>query len=657
MQALETSDERSVQTEFIKLSTTLLLLTQVVPGEGSNVGMWSRERLLERLAQYYHKPGAPTQYSANVMSLYAGVLAGLGHAQFSEHLPFILNHMFCVLGDGPTGPAALTKQTMALHVTKIWSAQIIPELLDDEAQLTAMRLITEDYLRSPQKKTTQSIRIATIVLSGLLQTRGIDLSLEDLNIFQAIPLTAFDPDCLGAGPAEVLLQSLIAATPIQLSKIRASLIDQLQNFVADIGTPSEATENISLAIRRLVGPLSVLLRMGRDLPAYTDAQSLTQVMSLSLRLLRCSAQYGISIAGNIVPSAWDLISSLMSSGPLFVQMHLPQLLLLWKNCIPKAGKEGDASKSRSPADWLFLLRVRSSALQAVHQFLTYNAALASEDVSRRLVGILGHGLAFATSFTTVYLAIAKSDNEDVIAAVDAAEPYRNAFATFRYRLLASYNLLAASTAAEPLRLNIASSCTVILCQPDRIVLGRVEAIQDGIAHSSVGWPSHDWLHGQTSLYLTRSTQDPLQVAETDGRGHHDEVDFHWHGRQRTSLWRSYARAGAESTEAAMVPAAQPVFGGSLHCTTLVDAGVSCLAALWQLLPRTARKDIIGQMASYWRFVSQTERHIGRRDALFVNILVSLRGCLTNSRLAHIAAADFFGGPETTREILSVMTVR
>lgn len=103
-----------------------------------------------------------------------------------------------------------------------------------------------------------------------------------------------------------------------------------------------------------------------------------------------------------VEVSWILIASLMSLGPNFVRPHLPQLLVLWRNALPKPTTKDSANNAgRTLSEWMFLLQVRESALGAIHYFLQHNTTLVNLDVGRRIASVLGNSLSFANNFITL----------------------------------------------------------------------------------------------------------------------------------------------------------------------------------------------------------------------------------------------------------------
>ena len=88
-----------------------------------------------------------------------------------------------------------------------------------------------------------------------------------------------------------------------------------------------------------------------------------------------------------------LVAALMRLGPNFVRLHLPQLLILWKNALPKpTSKDASTAQVRTETEWAFLLHIRECTLSALLAFFKYNGSkLVTPDVGRRIAVMLNNG--------------------------------------------------------------------------------------------------------------------------------------------------------------------------------------------------------------------------------------------------------------------------
>ena len=83
----------------------------------------------------------------------------------------------------------------------------------------------------------------------------------------------------------------------------------------------------------------------------------------------------------------------MPLGPSFVKIHLSQLMMLWRNALPKhTGKESFAQ--RGTLEISFLAHVRECALSSLLVFLEFNKKLITADGAKRIAAMLQNTVAF-----------------------------------------------------------------------------------------------------------------------------------------------------------------------------------------------------------------------------------------------------------------------
>ncbi len=146
--------------------------------------------------------------------------------------------------------------------------------------------------------------------------------------------------------------------------------------------------------------LSALVSIIPERPLYVSYDVSAKVLDMAIQLLKHSAEHDVKIAGIEVEVAWTLIASLMSLGPNFVRAHLQQLLVLWRNALPKpTSKDAVDNTTRPLEEWMFLFHLRESALGAILSFLKHNSTtLVTLDVGRRIAMVLSNALLFANNF-------------------------------------------------------------------------------------------------------------------------------------------------------------------------------------------------------------------------------------------------------------------
>ncbi|KAH8160911.1 hypothetical protein CIB48_g7338 [Xylaria polymorpha] len=128
-------------------------------------------------------------------------------------------------------------------------------------------------------------------------------------------------------------------------------------------------------------------------PLYGSLDINNRVYSMATNLLKSSGQSELRVSSTQVQVAWILLGGLMSLGPNFVKIHLSQLLVLWKNALPKPLAK-DNFAHRSMLEVSFLTHVKECALSCILSFLQFNSRLLTVDVSKRIATMLQGTMAF-----------------------------------------------------------------------------------------------------------------------------------------------------------------------------------------------------------------------------------------------------------------------
>ncbi|KAH6636413.1 armadillo-type protein [Chaetomium tenue] len=189
------------------------------------------------------------------------------------------------------------------------------------------------------------------------------------------------------GAAKALLNDVVKNYPQALKEkpepAKQTLVVSLSALASLINSLGSAANSFSEGCRD--GLLQVLQH-----PSYTVQ---VRVLTMSTNLLKSSGSSELRVASTQIQVAWTLIGGLMSLGPNFVKIHLSQLLLLWKNALPKVLSK-DSSIHRNYLNASFLTHVRECALGSILAFLEFNSRLLTVDVSKRIATMLQSTAAF-----------------------------------------------------------------------------------------------------------------------------------------------------------------------------------------------------------------------------------------------------------------------
>ena len=275
----------------------------------------------------------------------------------------------------------------------------------------------------------------------------------------------------------------------------------LQRDITSIITPAAPSDINSRALGHAYG-LAALVSVIPERPLYVSYDVSAKVLDMAIQLLKRAGEHDLNVAGVEVEVAWTSIASLMALGPNFVRPHLPQLLVLWRNALPKpTSKDSANSAGRSVAEWMFLLRVRESALGAILCFLQHNSStLVTLDVGRRIASLLSNALVFANNFVSQNVDD-PTETQTPTPVVNKGLSLRASEALLRRRVYQCFTALGFSSITESTQATLLQSAVSLFASPDGYAGSSVQA---AIASSSgtftTVWQSVDgYAYGVTSI--------------------------------------------------------------------------------------------------------------------------------------------------------------
>lgn len=273
--------------------------------------------------------------------------------------------------------------------------------------------------------------------------------------------------------------------------------------------------------------LSALIAVVPERPLYVSYDLSANVLDLAISVLKRASEHDVKIATVEIQVAWTLIGSLMTLGPSFVKLHLPQLLVLWRNGLPKPTSKDSSSGARTEAEWRFLLDVREATLSSILSFLQHNLGqLVNLDVARRLVALLSNTLTFTNHFTSLYADVLKE--QTVPLSVSSASSQQSTSlqrltlsdreAMLRRRIFQCFTLIGSSSATESLHSTLLVSTVAVFADPDNYAGSAAQAAIAASAGNFTGvWASSDgYAFGVTSLVAGEEL--PGDGGEAGGSG-------------------------------------------------------------------------------------------------------------------------------------------
>lgn len=294
-------------------------------------------------------------------------------------------------------------------------------------------------------------------------------------------------------------------------------MEALQRDIASLSSPAAPSDIDKRTLGHVYG-VAALVAVIPQRPFYISYDVCAKTLDMAIQLLKRSGDHDLKIASIEVEVAWTCITSIVSLGPNFVRPHLPQLLVLWRNALPKpTSKDTMSGTGRTIRDWMFMLHVRECALGAILSFLRQNSpALVTLDVDRRISSLLSNALAFSQAFM--------NQKFDELQEVASVASYRGLDALtlealMRRRIYECYSVLGFATLTESSQLSLLQSAAIQFSSPDAFAGSSVQA---AIAASSGNftsvWQSIDnYAYGVTSIKPELSKFENNSDINTGGK--------------------------------------------------------------------------------------------------------------------------------------------
>ena len=355
------------------------------------------EEFLQTLTSHYTKSSTTNRARAAIAVCYKYSLLRLPEKVIEERYGIIATHLFHDLLNHPTISSNRYRLLLSRRMVRTVLDETVGfKILSESAQLNATHWLLNNIFkifpqaipdrREPPK---QVIITALSSLSNLLSFLGpavgglAETCREAL--FQVLQHSSYTVQV----HVSHCLRALVIACPPQLIICATSCMGCLTKSISQLN-------DSRLYQRRSVGYAIVLASVigtSRSQPLYGSVEIFSQVLNTATDLLKASSGTELRVSATQVQVAWTLIGGLMPLGPNFVKIHLSQLLLLWRNALPRPLTQ----EKRGTLEVSFLAHVRECALGALLVFLEYNGSLITTDGARRIATMLQNTISFNES--------------------------------------------------------------------------------------------------------------------------------------------------------------------------------------------------------------------------------------------------------------------
>ncbi|KAK2459742.1 hypothetical protein APHAL10511_008243 [Amanita phalloides] len=705
--------------------------------------LWTPEEMLRHLSVQFNKPNATKKTRIGLCEYYVAALEKLGpewvdanYAQLLAHfMTEIVSHYSTPSGSGGvasgsgsgggsgafTGAAKRYERLLACKLVSIVLRDVVGvRMLSEQGQIQAIKELSGSYLRRWPAMLGSGTNVpGTAILCVVLkEVAGLVGQLGNLpgTVQEALadPLLTLltHPSHSVRISAAWALRCFCASTPLRLPKTLLTIIELLQrdlNLLISSSSTSHSFQASSPPIRALghAHALAALVSLIPSRPLYVSYDISAKVLDIAVQLLKRAGEHTLEVAWIEVEVAWTMISALLCLGPGFVRPQLAQLLVLWRNALPKptgrdlAGGSGlgiaSASGSstslsgslsasptgRSPAEWAFLLHVRESALSAVLCFLRYNVpALVTLDVARRVSSVLSNALQFANNFHGLNiedpLELASStgsssgSSSGTGSGAGAGGPsasselgypgsrsltLRSREALLRKRVFQCFSALGVSRIADPAQSALLHSTVALFGSMEGYAGSQLQA---AIA-SNTGAFSNLWSSADGYAYgvaVGSKPGDVIEVSNGDESGDEGEDILNRDGMEVSinALLRKPILGACEYDPIVLCQQQSRGLDGKLYrlveppppTTAVVDAAIELFAQLLPLQDLTIAMRTLNTLLEAIRS-PKLEKNAGRKAAVTVNatlaIVLVLRNAMSVIHAKH--ARDVLGNTQVT----------
>jgi hypothetical protein len=595
----------------------------------SQVLAFTLTAMLKQISSQYTKSSTSNKARAGLAICYGKVLKGLKptiveiqYTKIADHLMLdVLSHQYIY---NNRYRLLITRRFIQVILEDIVGKQILGEA----GQIDAAKVLINDVLKNyPQviKERAEPTKYALVVALGALSSL-IEILGSAANVFadacrDGLLQVIQHPSYTVQIHTSRCLRTFTIACPQQLLPCLTICMNSVNRELNQLTTGRNSP-------RRCVGyanGLSAMISTCPLQPLYGSVDVNSRVLSLATGLLKSSGKSELRTSSTQIQVAWILIGGLMSLGPNFVKIHLSQLLLLWKNALPKPLAKDNTSQ-RSFLESSFLTHVRECALGSILAFLQFNSRLLTTDVSKRIAAMLQNTSAFLKSLPS------KKTTEDMSQRLQPALQLLDLETMVQRRVLQCYTMLvnlSPSGGSETLlQSNLLTLAVSFFADPDNYTPSSLSA---SIANSAGTFESI-WDVGDNSGCGMTGLVRGFKVKQLPGETPND-TEHDWrveHGPEATigGVLLSPICSSLEHDSLALY-----VDGvGSDESlpdppsTEVVNIGIKLFAIAFPLTPPKIQESILEQIATFLS-AGSLQRDPGRKAAMNVNVATAFLSTL------------------------------
>ncbi|KAF9435968.1 hypothetical protein BGZ76_005110, partial [Entomortierella beljakovae] len=595
--------------------------------------------ILIHLSTAYNKPNTSREVRAGISETYAAIFIMLGPSIVERHYGIILKHLLTELTSNPRNTGSRFEiLSVREHVEYLLRGVIGERLLSESGQIASIRELVGSWLKMWPAVMPNDIEPSEYSLisalnetsSLLLDLGGAASSIQDI-LMSALTNLVSHPSRAVQIATAWCLRCLCISLPTNLAKLIQTLSAKLSTDLTTLSNNPNNFQDVSTRAYGLSYSIGGLITVISIHPLYVSFEMSARIFSMAAQLIKNSANKEVRVAAAQIQIAWILIGALMCLGPNFVKMHLPQLLLLWKNALPKFTSKDANITTRTELDWAFMMHARECALGSVASFLLHSSdKVASVDVSKRIAALLSNTLAFAAIVPTFppqpvnaankapqheLLNIKLADRDDALRRrvfeCFVAMRHTSAYEMYQPMLIKA----ALDVFSDPDRTSgtavtnavSAATFTTVWAVDDGYgygVTGKIQGLRCNVAARASG-RQEEILDGKDYDSATRATETLLKKPIL-GAPEHDPM----------TIYTTYALPKSVSNYS--LPKPRPV------ATSIIDTAIELFAILMPLQSSVLQGSLMEELSRMLKS-SVLDKNPGRKMAIQVNTVVAILG--------------------------------
>ncbi|KAJ4304287.1 hypothetical protein N0V88_001900 [Collariella sp. IMI 366227] len=598
------------------------------PTKKSQVLTLSLVDMLKTLSTQYVRMSTSNRSRAAIGVCYGNMFRKLGertvegkYTQIVEHLAIellgnnnVTNNRYRLL---------ITRRMVEITIQNIIGTKILGESGQKSAATALINEILKNYpqaLKERPEPTKQTLVVSLGALASLIGSLGSASNTFAESCRDGLLQVLQHPSYTVQVYASSCLKTFVLACPQQLLPCLSVCMNSLGRELGLLGTGRSSP-------RRCIGfahGLAAGLSASPQRPLYGSVDINSRVLTMATNLLKSSGSSELRVASTQIQVAWTLIGGLMSLGPNFVKIHLSQLLLLWKNALPKVLSK-DTSIHRNYLNASFLTHLRECALGSILAFLEYNSRLLTVDVSKRIATMLQSTTAFLKTLPS------KKTADDISERLTPSLQLQDLEIMVQRRVLQCYtklvNISPAGGTEALLQSNLLTLAISLFADPDNYTPSSLSA---SIANTAGTFESV-WDIGDNSGFGVTGLVRGFKVRPLPGQ-HESSTDPFAPGQEGPE--EEIERLLLSPVCGTLEHDASILYIGSADgpslpdpaATEVVNMAIQLFAFVFPLTPPKVQESVLEQVTTFVA-AGSLQRDPGRKAAINVNIATALLSIL------------------------------